>query len=418
MSPLAFLRVATTYVLSFGMAKGLAFLSALMIPRLVDARTYGAIEFAMTVGILVGSTLSVGVPAASARLFLIEKDQRPHLLMASSCLWVSLIGLGIAVLVLRLGYDVEFVCSAAILGLYAFQLAASAYTRMKAYIHFSGWFDNAAILTLCAVLLVLKWFDAATFENFTWVVAFVSVAVAISAAGVLVGSDTGGLGPLLRRVLLIGLPILMFGTINQIIFGTIRIAIERALDLSDVAAFALCARVTVLLVFLRQVLETAFVRHLYVMAGDKLGPLFSVWLLVMAAATMGVALAGHYFPDLIVLGTAIPAAKVKALFPLVTVQTALWSLNSNLEMFTVRDLLSRQAATASTLVVAGALVIGLMLHSLGVLNLALIVNIYSGVMATALIIQMVLLSRKGMRFGWGYLGLPLVGMPLLVTLLP
>jgi hypothetical protein len=84
----------------------------------------------------------------------------------------------------------------------------------------------------------------------------------------------------------------------------------------------------------------------------------------------------------------------------------------------VRDLLSRQAATAFMLVAAGGLVVGLALHALGGLDLALIVNIYSGVMALALVIQMVLLSRKGMRFGWGYLGLPLFGIPLLVTFLP
>jgi hypothetical protein len=140
--------------------------------------------------------------------------------------------------------------------------------------------------------------------------------------------------------------------------------------------------------------------------------------LALAGASTLLAVVAHFTSDLLVIGTAIPAASVKAIFPAVTVQTVLWILNSNLEMYVVRELLARKAAAIFVLTAAAALAIGLLLNALGMIGLLTIINLYSAAMAAALMIQMRVLSRHGVSLERCYLGLPLVGVPLLVSLLP
>src|SRR5581483_213873 len=104
---------------------------------------------------------------------------------------------------------------------------------------------------------------------------------------------------------------------------------------------SICARIALLLVFLRQLLETGFFRHIYQMDNAQLARLLPPWIASFAVAAVVMAVAGRYTAELMVIGTDIPADRVKALFPSVVVQTTLWTLNSGLEMFIVRELLSR-----------------------------------------------------------------------------
>ncbi len=91
---LAHLRRATTFVLSFGLAKGLAFGGVLLLPRLLDPVAYGAVELALSVGLLGASILGLGTVAAAAQLHLIEGERHTEPLLATVCGWSALVGLG------------------------------------------------------------------------------------------------------------------------------------------------------------------------------------------------------------------------------------------------------------------------------------------------------------------------------------
>jgi O-antigen/teichoic acid export membrane protein len=418
MSLLSLARVAVTFVFSFALAKGTSFLAAMTIPRLVDAPSYGVVELAMTVGVLSSSVLGLGVPGAANRLYLVDKEPRAQFLLAGSCLWLAALGLVGAFVLAWLDFDTKYVVCGAILGLYGLQFSASTFTRMRGFIHFSGWFDNVALLVVCALLAVFATRQSTNLESFTRSLIVLSGLLGMAALVILVRAAVPHLREIALRALSIGFPMMLFGASSLLIFGTLRIALGRSLTLSDVASYSLCARVTLLLVFISQVLATGFFRQLYQMESADVSRIFTAWVLALAGASTVLAIVAHFTSDLLVIGTAIPAGSVKAIFPAVTVQTALWILNSNLEMYIVRELLARKAALIFVLTAAAALAVGLLLHALGMLGLLTIINLYSVAMAAVLVMQMRVLSRHGVNLERCYLGLPLVGGPLLVSLLP
>jgi O-antigen/teichoic acid export membrane protein len=412
------IRTAATFVLSFALAKGMSFVAAMTIPRLVDTATYGAIELAMTVGILVSSVMGLGVPAAATRMYLVDRNEAAQFLLAANALWLAVIGLVAAFVVARLGYDDAIVCCAAILGLYGLQFSASTYTRMRGFIHFSGWFDNITMLLVCGLLLALIGRPYSKLADTTLALLLLSAGLGLGAGAVLSKAPLRKLAHQLREALALGLPIMLFASSSLLVFGTMRIAIGRTLSLADVAAYSLCARVSLILVFLSQVLATGFFRRLYQMEGAEVSKIFTAWIVVLSGSATVLAVAAHFAAPLLVVGTDISAVKVDALFASVTVQTSLWILNSNLEMYIVRELKSQQAALVFVLTAAAGLVAGAILHAAGTLDLAMIVNLYSFAMIGVLLIQMRLLSAGGIRFIRAYLALPLLAGPWLVGLLP
>jgi O-antigen/teichoic acid export membrane protein len=418
MKLLSFARIAVTFAFSFTLAKGTAFLAAMAIPRLVDAPSYGAIELAMTIGALCASVAGVGIPTASARLYLVDKDPRAELLLASNALWLAAAGLCATFTAALLGYDTWVICSVAILGLYGLQFSASTFTRMRGFIHFSGWFDNIVIMLVCILLAIFAARERTDLGNFSRSLVALSTLVAVGAAVVLVRRVPPQFGELAKHALVLGFPMMLFGTATLLLFGTLRIAIDRALTLSDVAAYSLCARITLVLVFVSQILSTGFFRQLYQMESAEISKIFTVWIVALASVASAMALVAHYTADILVIGTAIPATLVTAIFPSVATQTVLWILNANLEIYIVRELLSRRAALIFVGTAAAGACAGLLLHWAGLLGLATLINLYSVAMVAVLLMQMRLLSRKGLRFERAYLALPLVAAPMLVALLP
>lgn len=418
MSLLSLARVAVTFVFSFALAKGTSFLAAMAIPRLVDAPSYGVVELAMTVGVLSSSILGLGMPGAANRLYLVDKEPRAQFLLAGSCLWLAAVGLFGAFALVQLGFDAKYVVCSAILGLYGLQFSASTFTRMRGFIHYSGWFDNIAILLVCALLAVFATREHTDLGSFTGSLLVLSGLLGTAALIILVKAAVPDLKAVARRALSIGFPMMLFSASSLLIFGTLRIALGRSLTLSDVASYSLCARVTLLLVFISQVLATGFFRQLYQMEGADVSRIFTAWVVALAGASTVLAIVAHFASDLLVIGTAIPADNVKAIFPAVTVQTVLWILNSNIEMYIVRELVAQKAAQIFVLTAATTLAVGLLLHALGLIGLLTIINLYSVAMAAVLVIQMRLLSRHGVSLERSYWGLPLVAGPLLVYLLP
>jgi O-antigen/teichoic acid export membrane protein len=417
LSPRLF-RKAFAFVMSFGLAKGTAFLAALALPRLIDAQAYGLIELAMTVGLLAVAVLGLGVPAAAARLDLVDRDPRASSVLVALCLWLAAVGLLATGVMAASGHEARYICCAAILGLYALQFSASTYTRMRGHIQFSGWFDNVTILLAFLLVLGLVVVGRGDIQSFAWSLVTVSLAIAMGALALLARTSLAGFGGLLWSTVGIGIPMMFLGLANQVIFGTSRIAIAQELSLADVASFSLCARLTLILVFVSQVLSTGFFRSLYQLDNNAIARIFPKWLMALSGVALVLAATAYFSAHLLVIGTDIPAASLAAIFPAVTIQTTLWILNSNLEMYVTRELIARQVAIVFVVIAAAGLALGVVVSALGQLDLMAIINIYSLVMLIALLAQMVILSRRGISFGSSYRLLPMVAAPWLLLLLP
>lgn len=413
-----FLRTAITFAFSFGLGKGAAFCAALALPRLMDARSYGGIELALTIGMLGTTVLGMGAPSVAMKFALVDKDPRAEAILAVHLLWLAGIGAVAAPLAAALGQPAEYVCGIALFGLFGFQMSASAYTRMKGHIHLSGWLDNTTMMFVFVVVAGMALFETVEVATFAWCFLILGVALACAASRPVLRLPVAKLQTLFREVVNIGLPMMFFGLTQMLMFGTARLAIGAELGLTDVASFSLCARVALVLVFTSQILNVGLFRSVYQMEPRTMGRVFAIWTAALAALGVLVALAGHFGGGLLVAGTDISSRAFVATFPLVVVQTNLWILNSNLEMFVVRELLSRQAAVACLSVVGLGLVAGLVLSAWGWVSLPILIWLYSVAMVVMLLLQMRLLSRKGVNFRSAYIALPLIGAPWLVTLLP
>jgi hypothetical protein len=119
-----------------------------------------------------------------------------------------------------------------------------------------------------------------------------------------------------------------------------------------------------------------------------------------------------------VIGTTVPAAAVVAIFPIVVVQTVLWILSANLEIFVNRELISQRAATIMVVLIGTACGVGWLLQLAGRLDLMTILEVYTGLMIAAVLTQVILLSREGFAVRRCYAVLPVAAAPLLVFWLP
>jgi hypothetical protein len=412
------IRTGVTFVLSFGLGKGSSFLAALALPRLMDAQVYGGVELALTIGSLGAAVVGLGATSVGTRRSLVDNDPRGETIVFVHCLWLAVVGLAIAGGLAAAGWAVQYVCGAAMMGIIGFQVSAASLTRIRGQVYWSGWFDNISIMITLALVVLVVLMGRADLPTFTWGVVATAAVGGLAALYVLMRRPIGPWRPIASDVLTLGLPMMLFSAAMALIFGTIRIAIAQELVLRDVACFSLCARICLVLIFVSQALVTGLFRPIYKAAGEAIARAFSFWIMALSGIALVVAIAGYYGAPLLVAGTTTPAADFAAVFPAVVVQTTFWVLNSNLEIFVVRELLSRQASVACVVFAATGLAVGAAAVALGLLSLMTVINIYSVLMASLLLTQMRLLSRKGIDFRRAYWALPLLAAPGLVYLLP
>jgi len=412
------IRTGVTFVLSFGLGKGTSFLAAIALPRLLDAQVYGGVELALTIGSLGAAVLGLGATSVAMRRALVDNEPRGETLIFVHCLWLAVVGLAVAAGLAAAGWAVQYVCGAAMMGIIGFQVSAASLTRIRGQVHLSGWFDNISIMiTLVLVVLVVA-IGKADLPTFTWCVVAATAVSGIAAGWILLRGPSIPWRLIVSDIVTLGVSMMLFGAAMALIFGTIRIAIAQELVLRDVASFSLCARICLILIFISQALVTGLFRPIYQAGGEAIARAFSLWIVVLSALALAVAIAGYYGAPLLVAGTTTPAADFAAVFPAVVVQTAFWVLNSNLEIFVVRELLSRQASVACVVIAAAGLAVGAVATVLGLLTLMTVINLYTVLMASLLLTQMRLLSRKGIDFRRAYWALPLLAAPGLVYLLP
>jgi O-antigen/teichoic acid export membrane protein len=413
-----FLRTAFTFALSFGLGKGVAFSAAIALPRLVDAQTYGGIELALTLGLMGATVLGLGTSSVALRTELVDKDPRAELMLFGLCLWLAGVAVVAAPVALMFHWPVEYALGIALIALFGLQFSGSAYARMKGYIHLSGWLDNSSIMVVVALVGVLTLLGMATVGLLTWWVVAVAVALAALALRRVSGMPWPQFKEIVHPVVRLGAPMMLFGLSQILLFGTARLAIAKELGLTDVACFSLCARIALVLVFASQILSVGLFRSVYRMNLERIGWIFTRWVAVLSGLGFVVTLVSHFTGHLLVAWTEIPAAAFVRIFPLVTIQTTLWILNSNLEMFVVRDLLSRQATIACLSIVGIGAIVGLGLFRWIPATLPAVIWLYSIAMLAMLLVQMRLLARKGVSFRSAYFVLPLVASPWLIELLP
>ncbi len=413
---LARMRRGITFLASFGLAKGLAFGAVLLLPRLLDPVSYGAVELALSVGLFGAGILGLGVVGAAARMHLVDGERHTEPLLAAICGWSALAGFLIGAGAVVAGAGAAWALCLFACGLFAFQLAATGYVRFRGHIHVAGWFDHAAILAFTLSASILWLFGSANVAGMTWAAAVLS-AGAVGAAVALAWSRGATLErDLVVRAIRIGWPIMLNGLILSALSGSQRIVIAKALTLADVALFSVCLRLATVLLIVHQVATTGLFQRVYRLSKDRIDSVFALWTIFIVTFACAITLAFHVAAPWLVHGTGVDPRDAAHVFPAIAAMTTFWIFSANVEMFVGRELLAGRVAPIVVAVMAAFAAIGGLVSHVDRLSLIAICLLYAGATAMAVLAQMIMLRRADIRFRRAYATLPLGFAPLLAYL--
>lgn len=400
---------------SYGVARGLAFLGPLLLPRLLAADVYGGVELALSVAALLGSAVGFGVPQAVPRLKLVLGQARVIDLLALA----FLLGAGPLLAASFVSADAGILwiiaLALALATLYGAQYAVGFWARVEGHRLLSTWVDNGVLVLIGAaavalLLLPLPPPDATALLTGLWTIGL----AALLGGGLLLAHYRGpDLWPQWRRAVREGVPLLATALILAAFAAAPRLLAGRFLPLADVGALALAARFCLLLLVLHQLLMTWHFRNLYTWPAARCDRLFAGLLLLLGGLGSALTLAWPTVAPLIAPDYP-PLSRLK--LALVAGQTVLWIALALFESLLGRQGLGRQAAPALALVgLAGwggieALLLAVSATPLRIAGLA------GALLAAGVATQWLLLRRAGLPLPWAGAALAAAGLPPLVAL--
>ncbi|MFY8106040.1 MAG: hypothetical protein ACOVKO_03925 [Elstera sp.] len=416
MSRLRRAGTALSFLASYGIARGLAFLGPLLLPRLLTAETYGGLELALSLAALIGSAVGLGVPQAAPRLKLILGHARIIDVLAFAFLLSALPLLIASLLTAWAGLSWVLTLTLGLAVLYGGQYGLSFWARVEGRKFLSTWVDNGTLVLLGAATALLT-LAAATptareLIGSTWALAILFGLLGILVLTVL---RPTGLVSLWRGALKEGLPLLATGLVLAAFAAAPRLLAGRFLPLADVGALAFAARLCLLLLVVHQLLMTWHFRNLYTWPAARcdrvfaglLGGLALLGTAIMLAWPMVAPMLAPDYPPLprLVVG-------------LVAAQTILWIGLALFESMLGRQGLGSRAAPILALV--GVLAWGGIEAGLLVLPASpLLITLGScGLLGLGVGTQWLLLRQSGLVLPRAGLALVLTTVPPLMALLP
>jgi O-antigen/teichoic acid export membrane protein len=404
------LQAGVCFVASFGTAKSLAVLGPLLLARFLTPADYGALELALSIGLLIAVVSSLGIPLAVPQLYLALARHRIEDLLAFQIFAVALLS-GLALLLPwsllpagALGLGVSLAA------LFALQLALSAYCRVRQARLWSGWVDNLALVLLPA--LVLGCYLASgrlVLRDVASACAVVPALVGGAALLVFLRVRRPGFGAAYRDALWRGGPMMLNATLMFCTASGLRLAIGRYLPLEDVAIYAFGARLCLGLVLVHQIGVTGLFARIYTLSAASADRGFAVGLAALVGLGL-VLLAGFAVLGDRVSWGAVDMMAVRGLLPILCAQTVLWIVTAWLELP-----IGREGLAGASVLLFGALLGGFVaavvaLDALGGLGLTSISVVFTGFLLLCVLGQIRLLARRGLRFTRLLRALPLVAL--------
>ncbi len=400
---------------SYGVARGLAFLGPLLLPRLLAADVYGGVELALSIAALLGSAVGLGVPQAVPRLKLVLGHTRVIDLLALTFLLGAGPLLAASFLIAEAGIVWIAALALALAALYGAQYALSFWARVEGYRLLSTWVDNGVlvligVVTVGLLLLPVPPPGAALLLTGVWAM---GAAVLLTGGGLLLRYRVPDLWPHWRRAVREGGALLATALILAAFAAAPRLLAGRFLPLAEVGALALAARFCLLLLVMHQLLMTWHFRNLYTWPAARCDRLFAGLLLLLGGLGCALTLAWPWAAPFIAPDYP-PLPRLT--LALVAGQTVLWIALALFESLLGRQGLGRSAAPR--LAVVGLAAWGAIEALLweGAATPERIALLAGGVLAAGVATQWLLLRRSGLPLPWAGVALAAAGLPPLLAL--
>jgi len=405
-------RGGLQFMAMFAAAKVLGYIGPLGLSQVMVPAEYGLLELALTISLFAISVGSLGVFSAIPQLYLILKRSRINDLIVFHALIMAIPSLLGAILSALLAHNIVITLTFNLVVQSAYQQAASTYCRILNKRLLIGWADNINILVISLIggsLYLL--FRSITLDDIAWVVAFVAVMATLLLCIVFVQIREPGIVE--REVEAIGLGFFMMvnGIVMLIINSSLRLFIGFYLTVADVAIYSFCARITIILLALHQLLTTAFFVAIYQLKMDKIERWLIIWIVFISLAGFGLSVAVQNLVGYINI-VHFDRDMLHVLIPIVCCQTLLMMIAALLEAAINREGASAASAKILFVLVGIFMLVAAVLHERGELTLVRICLLFNGLLLATIIAQLQLLKAKGLptRRLLAVLSLPLLVM--------
>ena len=384
------------FIGSFGTAKATALAGPLLLARLLAPAEYGAVELALSIGLLIGVVGSLGLPLAVPQLYLTLARRRVEDLLAFQVLTVIGVSALAGVALWRLQLSASLVLGTVLAGLFSAQSALSAYCRVRQLRTVSAWVDNLCLILVPA--LALGDLAAGHRSMSTLSGSCVAAALLVGAAAfvVLRRHWRPGFGAAYRDAVGRGSAMMVNALLVFGVTSSLRLFIGFYLPLDDVAVYSLCARICLALVMVHQLAATGLFAQIYGLAPERCDRWFSLCLGGLVVFGVVLTAGANLFATHWRWG-ALDMSALRIVFPIVCAQTVLWIVSAWLDMLVNREGLAGWSAGMLAVLLAGFTGCVAGLDALGALRLSTVNLLFAGFLFAAVMGQVRLLAHRGLR---------------------
>jgi O-antigen/teichoic acid export membrane protein len=383
------------FLFAFVGAKGAAFFGMLAIGRYADPPIYGAIEFALTFG-LIGATLAlIGLTGAATRLALVDGDPRILDLFAWTVVGIGTIALAVAATAVAINQWAHA------LGILMVPIAAAQFTA-GTYFRIREWKVGTALSDTFAVMSMLAAAGATAsaigkLDVKALVVALLAINTAVTLGGLAIAVSRSAENLQQRAVAAaaLGLPMMGADLVGQVLTQGGRLGLGAVGSMDDVGIYSAVFRIAAGLVLAHQLLWGAYYAKLYRLEGNPADQIYAVIMVGFALVGLSLSVALQQASSLAFPQYVVRASELFVVIPLVCAQVVQWIYFS---MLTTRIQRSG-AAFASGVALAALLVFATFALTLlawfGLASLIKILILFTAVFFLANVSLYVLLLRRG-----------------------
>jgi len=388
----------SSFVFAFGFSKGIAFAGPLLLSQLMAIEDYGAVEFGLSVGVVMSQIMSLGVTGAIPQMVLIRKDRQVLDILFFQTLVTGILSFLAAAIAQAAGsgWPGTFACIA-VAGAGA-QITGSIYFRTKGWPYAIMLADNLSLYAFILVgFVILLGIGVPDTRSISIGYGAVFAVVLVAAAGGLMVAVRPSFFRAYGEAISIG----FFMMVNSIIYVALanssRILIGTFMSLEDVSLYSICFRLSASIILVHSIVVTAFFKKMYEGDPEWFDWLYTRCLAAMLAVAIVLISTFDLFGGTLVSSWREQIPHLSVILPITCIQAIWWVSMSQIALRLDRALITRSATVWLAGCVALMVASLAILDAVGFLSLISVSSVFAATLLLAVQIQLHLLRRSGVN---------------------
>ena len=324
------IKSESAFLISFGLAKLIAFIGPFWIASNTSIEFYGTIEFALNLAVWTAMILGLGV-SGSIPLRVLEYEDGSVIKAVSFFIFVvSLLGL-VTGAVGSLFFDSLLIVLCGLLTVTSsFQQAVAAYLRAMSFRKLTPWVENFSINSAVLSVFVSYYIGGRVDVDSIKGIYAICLAICLTSGCFLLVNYKGVLASYFKSIEL-GVPMLINGLVMLAACNSGRLYIGVWLGMSEVAIYSFAFRISGVLLVLYQMINLRYFKRLYLASSESIGKAyFSITAFLSLVGS--IMILAYYFWGQNITPEVLPFNDLLLIIPIITTHTLLWILTAMLEL--------------------------------------------------------------------------------------